>query len=504
VTLLRLRRSGAALVRIAPFLLAACVASQSTTPPASPTAAPPAQLTLRVLVTSLTDRDASGPPLAGAHVCVATPRGDERCTESAKDGTAAFTLAPTTYLLRVDGPDATRWVSDKRVVDATGADTALWIGLPARIRISGVVKNDRGAPVARAQACAHPITRIDVTCARSGADGKYTIETRADLYRVDIEGPPGAKLVPEWAGGSAFEDNAIVFDARTSDVPDVDFALVPGVVLRGTVRVGGATTPDAQVCLSTLAAPVGWQCERTDKHGAYSALRVPGEYWVWSLPPDRVRAVGLWYDRVLGGADATAFDLSSDASLDISLPSGPQIAGRVRNEAGEAVPDVLVCVDTAFTSGRICRPSGFDGSYAVTTRAGLTYIVSVIPPAGSGYLAEYWDHKHNWTEADGVRLGSADTSIDLVLRRGVIVRGTIKDKRGLPAVSATINFGDPREVEAAAATDGSGAFEVAVPPGKYHVDVFPPRFPGNLVGREMEIDATGAVEIDIVLDDIAP
>ena len=35
-------------------------------------------------------------------------------------------------------------------------------------------------------------------------------------------------------------------------------------------------------------------------------------------------------------------------------------------------------------------------------------------------------------------------------------------------------------------------------------DVFPPRFPGNLVGREMEIDASGAVEIDIVLEDVAP
>jgi len=504
VTLLRLRRSGAALVRLLPFLLAGCVASQATTPSPTPTAAPISQLTLRVLVTSLTDLDASGPPLAGARVCAATPRGDERCTEAAKDGTATFTLAPTTYLLRVEGPDATHWMTDERVIDVTGADTAVWVGLPARVRITGVVKSDKGAAVARAQACAHPITRVDIVCARADADGKYTIETRADLYRVDVDGPPGAKLVPQWAGGSAFEDNAIVFDGRTSDVANVDFELTPGVVLRGTVRVAGATIEDAQVCLSTLAAPVGWQCERTDKHGAYAALRVPGDYWVWSLPPDRVRAVGLWYDRVLGGVDATAFDLSSDATLDITLPSGPQITGRVVNEAGEAVSDVLVCVDTAFTSGRICRPSGFDGRYAVTTRAGLTYILSVIPPAGSGYVAEYWDHKHNWTEADGVRLGTADTQVDLVLRRGVIVRGTIKDRRGLPAVSATINFGDPRAVEAAAATDGAGTFEVVVPSGKYHVDVFPPRFPGNLVGREMEIDATGAVEIDIVLEDIAP
>jgi hypothetical protein len=504
VTLPRLRRSGAALVGLLPLLLTACLASQSTAPPPSPTATTATQLTLRILVTGLTDLDVTGPPLPGARVCAATPRGDERCAEAAQDGTAAFTLAPSTYLLRVEGPDATRWMTDRRVVDVTGADTAVWIGLPARTRVSGMVRTDNGAPVARAQACAHPVTRAEIVCARTGADGKYAIEARADLYRVDVEGPPGAKLVPQWVGGSAFEDNTIVLDARTTDVPDIDFALEPGVVLRGTVRVGGGTIEDAQVCLSTLAAPVGWQCERTDKHGAYSALRVPGDYWVWALPPDRVRAVGLWYDRVLGGVDATPFDLSSDATLDMSLPSGPQIRGRVRNESGEAVPDVLVCVDTPFTTGRICRPNAFDGTYAVTTRAGPTYVVSVIPPSGSGYIAEYWDHKHNWVEADAVPLGAGGAQVDLVLRSGVIVKGTIKDKRGLPAVSATINFGDPRFVEAAGATDGSGAFEVALPPGKYHVDVFPPRFPGNLVGREMEIDASGAVEIDIVLEDIAP
>lgn len=498
-----LRRSGAALVRLAPFLLAACVTTQSAVPTPTPTATAVSQLALRVLVTALTDLDASGPPLPGARVCVATPRSAERCGEAGQDGTASFTLVPSTYLLRVDGPDQTRWMTDNRVVDVTGADTAVWIGLPARIRLSGVVNSDQGAAVAGAQACAHPITRTGVVCARSGADGKYTIETRADLYRVDVEGPTGAKLVAQWAGGSVVEDDAVILDARTTDVPDIDFALERGVVLRGTVRVGGATIEDAQVCLRTLAAPIGWQCERTDKRGAYVALRVPGEYWVWALPPDRVRATGLWHDRVLEGFQATPLDLTVDARLDMTLPNGPQIQGRVRNESGEPVPDVLVCVDTAFTTGRICRPTGFDGRYAVTTRPS-TYILNVVPPAGSGYIAEYLDRKRNWVEADEVRLGTGDVQVDLVVRRGVIVKGTIKDKRGVPAISATINFGDPRDVDFAGATDATGAFEVVVVPGKYHVDVFPPRFPGNLVGREMEIDASGAVEIDIVLEDVAP
>ena len=41
---------------------------------------------------------------------------------------------------------------------------------------------------------------------------------------------------------------------------------------------------------------------------------MPGEYWVWSLPPDRVRATGLWHDRVLEGFQATPVDLSADAN----------------------------------------------------------------------------------------------------------------------------------------------------------------------------------------------
>ena len=162
----------------------------------------------------------------------------------------------------------------------------------------------------------------------------------------------------------------------------------------------------------------------------------------------------------------------------MTLPSGPQIQGRVRNEAGEPVPDVLVCVDTAFTTGRICRPSGFDGGYAVTTRPS-TYIINVIPPRGSGYIAEYLDRKRNWVEADEVRLGTGDVQVDLVLRRGVIVKGTIKDKRGVPAVSATINFGDPREVEHAGATDGNGAFEVVVVPGQVPRRRVPAALPGE-------------------------
>ena len=450
----------AAVVRLAPLLLAACVVTQSTAPTQSPPSTPASQLALRVLVTALTDLDASGPPLPGAHVCAATTRGSERCTEAASDGVASFSLPPATYLLRVDGPDATRWMTDNRVIDVTGADTAVWIGLPARVRISGVVRNQVGAPVVRAQACAHPISRIDVQCARSGADGKYTIETRGDIYRLDVEGPPGAKLVPMWAGGGYVEDDAALIDARASDVGDIDFALEP-----------------ASCCVAPCAWPERRSRTRSVSPDARSttrlAVRAHRQAWCVhraargraSTGSGRFRPIASRHRSLARpstrGFPGTPVDLSADATLNMTLPNGPPIRGHVRTSRASRCP---MCTSRGhgFHDRAHLPADRFDGAYAVTTRPN-TYIINVVRPR-SGYIAEYLDRKRNWVDADEVRLGTGDIEVDLVVRRGVIVKGTIKDKRGVPAVSATITSATRATWMHAGATDGMGAFEVVVVP----------------------------------------
>lgn len=481
------------------LLLAACIATPEPSP--SPSRSAPAQRALRVLVTQVSDKGVAGAPLVAAHVCAAPSRGAERCAETAADGVVEFTLDPAVYSVRSEGPDKARWIPDQRTVDVIANDAAVWVGLAARFRIAGGVRDEDGKPVARAEACAQPATKDPPTCARTGSDGGYAIDVRAGIYRVHVDGPPGGKLVPQWARDRTFMEAADVLDARAGDVAGLDVVLVRGFVLRGTIRLAGSTLEDAQICTKTLKAPLPWECERSDKRGGYAVLREAGQYWVWVIPPDRVRAIPIWYDRALTGVEASPFPLDDDATLDVSLINGPQIRGKVRTTSGEPVADALVCVDTPFASGRICRPSGADGSYAVTTRP-EQYIVNVIPPPDSDLVAEYWSHKRDWTEADRIRLSVSDFQLDLVLPRGVVVRGAVKDKRGIPIAGATLSLQDADGYAAATDTDEEGAFRMVARPGTYQLNVTPP-FYSNLVGREMDVDARGSVDVDVVLEDVS-
>ena len=483
------------------LVIAGCDAFSPATPSPTIGTAPTAgaAVPLRVLVT----RTEGGPPVAGARVCAgrataATPT----CATAGTDGTVTLFGASGTYFVRVSGPAEQRWQDATRVADLGGGPAALWVELQPLHRISGTVRDVSGAKVADAQACAHPAIDAATVCGRTGADGTYAIDVKSGIYRLEVDGPAGARLVSQWARGRAFLEEADVLDARTVDVPDVDVTLIRGNVLRGVVTFGGAIVEDAQVCLRALAAPLPLQCERTDKQGRYAALREPGQYYIWTVPPGNIRAITQWYDRALVGVNATPLDLTRDRTVDVALQGGTTIRGVVRAEDGETVANALVCFDTPFPTGRICRETGGDGSYTITTRP-ETYVVSIIPPEHSDLIGEYWSHARTWPEADEYRVGTSDATLDLTLRRGTVIKGKVTDKRGIGVAAGFVGFWQGAEWVAATLTDSAGRFELVVLPGHYRVVADPP-FVANLVGKESELDVPALAEVTIVLDDVAP
>lgn len=479
--------------------LVGCTATSTPLPP-SPTPSAIPSVTLRVLVTQVE----TGAPLEGAQVCGATAHGAEACATAGKDGAVALTGTPGTYFVRVTGPAERRFAEADRVADLSDDDAALWIELTPQHRISGHVRDESGAAVAGAEACAHPAGDDPPICAKTGNDGAYAIDAKAAIYRLEVSSAPGARLVTQWARGRAFLEEADVLDARTADVPDVDVTLVRGVVLKGVVRFEGEPVENAQVCIRTLAAPLPWECERTNKKGQYAALREPGSYYVWTVPPANIGAVPQWYDRALTGVGSSALRLERDATLDVALTSGPTVSGVLRTTDGDAASNALVCIDTAFTTGRICRETDGNGRYAITTRP-ETYIISVIPAAHSGLIGEYWNGKRTWKDADEIVV-SSDRTLDLTIARGLVVTGTVKDKRGIPVAGATVNFAaDPSDLDIAASTDtdSAGRFEAVMRAGTYRLEVFPP-FVGNLVGKTQTVDVGASMELQVTLDDVAP
>jgi hypothetical protein len=482
--------------------VAAIVIGCQPSPPASvsPTATPVRELA--VVVTA-----PEGAVVPGARVCVLTVGGrEERCGETGASGTARLGVRPGAYALKVTPPAGSRFSPAQGWAEVLDRDATALIELAPRSTISGTVRDERGGGVAGAEVCAHPPRLAAPTCERTGAQGAYTIEVRSDVYKLDVTGPPGAKLIPQWAVGRLHSGEADILDVRTRDAKDVDVVLIRGVLLTGFVRGPSGPIENAQVCMRTLAAPLPWDCERTSKNGSYIALRETGRYYVWVIPPDRIRLVAQWYDGALVGVDATPLALDGDRAVDVTLEPGPQLHGTVRTTDGQPVTSALVCVDTPFPTGRICRGTDSDGRYSVTTRP-ETYVVQVFPPEWEDLMVEFWSRKRTWVEADRVSLGNADRVLDLTVRRGVRVTGFVRDSRGVPLEGATLNLHDDEGPLLGVATDVSGRYTAIVPPGRYEIEVFAPfrGERGDLLSLPLrELVVSGFTRHDIVLEDASP
>jgi hypothetical protein len=173
---------------------------------------------------------------------------------------------------------------------------------------------------------------------------------------------------------------------------------------------------------------------------------------------------------------------------------------------GVPVTGALVCVDTRFPTGRICRPTAGDGAYTVTTRP-ETYTVQVLPPAESDLVSEFWLRKRTWVDANDITLGSSDRTLDLTLRPGVRVTGVIRDTRGVALEGATVNLNDAEGPLLGADTDISGTYSMVVPPGTYQIEVFAPfrGERGDLLSQPArELVVSGFTRYDVVLEDANP
>jgi hypothetical protein len=442
--------------------------------------------------------------LAGTTVCAERPGRPEMCATSGADGRAGLELLPGTYTVRAAPPHPR--LEEGVVTVAIESSTTVTVTLRSLSRIAGTVRDPEGRGVRGAEACAHATTSTDVECVRSGPDGTYVIEIPQGIHKLQFSGPAdGSRLMPQWARGRLDSGEADLIDTRAADIAGVDVVLVRGVVLSGTITAqhSGAPLEAAQVCTYTLAAPVGWACETTDRRGVYSALREPGNYWVWTIPPDvhGLRLVPQRYDRVLVGVDATPFRLFEDRRLDMALTQGVVVSGRVTTADGAPVVLGLVCIDTPFPTGRICRSTGDDGNYEFPTRP-ETYVVSVIPPADSDIVGGYWPGPvPDWTKAERIPV-RGDVRLDMTLPRGVILSGTVRNVRGAPVQSATVNVNDASGPRFFAVTDIHGHYSVAVLPGAYTVDIFAPRA-GELlsvVGRALSIESD--IGYDLVMPDV--
>jgi hypothetical protein len=443
-------------------------------------------------------------PVAGLRVCASTLSGAQTCAPTGPDGIASFTLPAGAYQIRSEAPASQRRVGELVGADLTGGDTSVRLEFERIRRISGRITDPNEKPVPLAPVCANPLSLAVTVCEKSKPDGTYAVDVTPGFYKMSFDGGPGLRLLSQWAYGRVNSGEADVIDVRTADATGIDVTLRQGAVLQGTITTtAGQPVKKAQVCTHRFSESLPWECERTDDHGHYVALREPDTYWVWVIPSDDDVLLMQWYDDAAVGVGATPVDLQRDRTIDQTLGPGPSIVGHVTDPAGAPVFHAFVCVDTPFPTGRICRPTDSGGAYRVTTRP-ETYLIQILPPDGSDLLPQYVGGGRTWLDAATVTLRAQDRTVDVALQRGVKVSGVVRSQTGVPLEGASVNVSDAQGIVTATYTDETGAYSVAVPPGRYTFDFFAP-FPSQVVsveGRAVTVDKT--MTIDVTLADANP
>ena len=487
---------GTGCVVAAALAASACLAPPSTVLPTA--TATPTTHVLRVVAAG-----ADG-PVAGLRICASSLRGEPTCAPTGPDGIALFTLPPGAYQIRTEPPAGQRRAGELVGADLTTGDASVRLEFEKIRRIAGRITDPNGTPVPQAPVCANPLSLAATVCGKSSAAGTYALDVTPGFYKLSVDGGPGLRLLSQWAYGRVTSGEADVIDVRTADAAGIDVTLRQGVVLQGTIRtIAGAPVKEAQVCTHRFSESLPWECERTDDHGHYVALREPDTYWVWVIPSDDDALLMQWYDDAAVGVGAAPVALQRDRTIDQTLGPGPSIVGRVTDPSGAPVFHAFVCVDTPFPTGRICRPTDASGAYRVTTRP-ETYLIQIVPPDGSDLLPQYVGGGRTWIDAATVALGDRDRTVDVSLRRGVKVSGVVRSAAGVPLEGASVNVSDASGIVTATYTDETGAYSVAVPAGSYTFDFFAP-FPSQVVsveGRPVTVERT--MTLDVTLSDANP
>ena len=363
----------------------------------------------------------------------------------------------------------------------------------------------------------------------SWSDGYYQLGNMVGgAYRIEFDGR-GIGLSHEfWDGAaSALSGTSIVLAPR-QEVHGIDVQLAAAGTLEGTVRnADGDPIANAPVRLAIWDELAGRYAEldddysrtTTDGSGSWRLDWVsPGAYRVTAGPG------GAQYGEA--SVDAVEVATEETTQVDLVLPVGASISGRVTDAAGDPMAAVGVTVATGsdeagwhweFTEAE----TDSNGVYTLAPLSpGNCLVVFGTPHEGSGFAGEFWDNRSTPEAADEITIaeGEVVTGIDAAL--GVegdtqppaapevagadddwhaqpvdLAFSAIDDVSGIEEFEYRVDggawrHGDHATIGAAADHSGDGVHDVEVRAVDFAGN------PGATTGLQVKIDTAGPVVSD--------
>lgn len=255
--------------------------------------------------------------------------------------------------------------------------------------------------------------------------------------------------------------------AQAANATNINVQLPAGFTIAGTIKDNtGAVLPNAGV-YAFGSSSYGYAS--TDGTGKYKIEGLnPGSYSVSVSAPSTRNLVDGYYTT----ANANHFTPSSSAAtkltvgpnktaIDVKLPAGLTISGKIMNTAGTALTGA-----TVYASG-----TSFD--YFQTTSNGLftldglaagTYKISVYAPGDTNYLNGFYTsaNANKFTiasaSATGIVVGPNKTGVNIKLPAGYTISGTIRNTSGTALAGISVQPMSSTYYGRGATTNASGVY----------------------------------------------
>lgn len=256
---------------------------------------------------------------------------------------------------------------------------------------------------------------------------------------------------------------------QAANATNINVQLPAGFSIAGTIRdSAGAVLPDAGViAFGSTTSAYG----STDSTGKYKVQGLnPGSYSIFVTAPSTRNLVDGYYTTSNAShftplaASATKVTVGPNKTgIDVKLPTGLTISGKITNTAGTALAGAEVFVSGTSYDGTTTSATG---TYQLKGLAAGTYYLSIYAPDDSNYLNGYYTtaNANRFTiasaSASGIVIGPSKTGVNVKLPAGFTISGTITNTSGAPLEGVEVQPSSTTYNGREAVTDSMGKYTI--------------------------------------------
>jgi len=332
--------------------------------------------------------------------------------------------------------------------------------------IAGTVTDESGIPIAGATAQAFACSdETPSGSADTDKHGEYLMPVADGCYHVRFT---GERYESSWHGTQEVKDSATDVKVRGEKVQGIDSKLSEaGAVISGTIKNTEGKPLTGAWVTAFRNGPGDDEGSisdgRSDEKGAFSVRVSPGSYMVIFARKGYVMQI---HGKSLEDPSMVeAAEGKTVRGIDATLSKGGRITGNVTDEAGKALPGIMVgCYSTVKTAFPVVAQTDADGNFVLDGLSTGKYRIAY-GDREKKYLVQWHNGKTNPGEADllAITAPGATSGIKLVVRQAGAITGRVTDEAGnaLPQVMVYAEAVDRNGPGAGAMTDSTGAYNLA-------------------------------------------